>query len=208
MQSLVLVGAGQGLVSIIHLPVVLNHVTNLDLNGLILYDLANVGALISEHVRTLALVDCSIIVRITTALPLEDLEIHYMHHTIHGLNRYELSLRWSHIFSFIAASRIRHFSFGSTQLIDGCKVFVSGINPDSHDRYKAYDSNKLLACPFDLATFETSYQDAVALTKLWHSKGDTSKAVEVFYEYEGYPGFLQLAGPELVQEMKNTRIHA
>lgn len=124
MQTLVLVGAGQGLVSIIHLPVVLNHVTNLDLNGLILYDLANVGALISEHVRTLALVDCSIVVRITTALPLEDLEIHYMHYTIQGLNRYELSLRWSHVFSTVAASRIRHFSFGSTQLIDGCKVFI------------------------------------------------------------------------------------
>lgn len=130
-----------------------------------------------------------------------------MYHTTQGLNRYEPSLRWSHVFSTVNTSRIRHFSFGSTQLMDGRKVLVGGINPDSHDPYKVYNSSKLSTCHFGLATFETSYRDAVALMKSWCSKGDTSKAVEVFCEYEGYPWFLQLAGPNLLQEMKNKRFH-
>ena len=181
-------------------------VTNLDLHDLIFCDMTNLNAVLTKELRKLSMIECSIVVRITTSLPQLNNPLCF-HHVIEGLHRYKVGLRRYHIFNRIARSCVSQFTFGKTQYIDHQSTIVKGNEQDGHRRYKAYDSGSIASCPFDIATFEAIYRDALALMKLWRGKDGAGKAEEIFRAYEYFPRFLELAGDELVQEMKKTEIY-
>lgn len=203
MKTLVLEGTGQ---SVLPAPVFPRKsiFTKLDLHGLVFFDTTTLKMFLTEQVRSLSLIDCTIMVRITTVLPLTDLDNNYMHQDIQNLHRYNISLRWSNIFTVVASSTVRHFTFGSTRVINGKKTIVEGFDPDTHHGYKAYDSGSIVACPFELATFETRFRDALALLEIWRADGGGQKAVEMVQDHELCPRFLQVAGPRLVQKMRQS----
>lgn len=168
-------------------------VTNLHLSGFIFYDDRNLTDLLRQRLHTLTLVDCSVVVQIEAFV--HRLCGHQnLYKKVPNSNRYEVSLRWHHIFAVVQSSSIKNFGFFETQHVNGEKGLVEGINPDTHYRYKAFKSNEVLLCPLDLRTTRTTTQDAVALMKLHRSRGCYTKAKEIYPDYEEHPLFLELAG--------------
>lgn len=89
-------------------------------------------------------------------------------------------MRWSNVYVIITSSPIKHFTFGqSSNDTHGMTVLNEGIQPDTYDRYVAYELGIIQSCPIHFQVITVDLHDAAALMKLQKSRSRHGKISEI-----------------------------